>query len=670
MMIRASHPAADGGPISAHTHGRSVFIAVWLALLLIKVWLAAHLDLFGDEAFYRLESLHPALSYSDLPPLTAWLMAAARFLFGDHHAGLRAPFLALGAAVPWLVFAWARRRRETAGVAWQAALLACALPLSGLLGVLALPDVPLTCAMLLSAIALDRALQSNHRVAWALWGLALALGWLSHYRFVFWYAAGFGWLMAAGSVIWRNPRFWWAQSIGVIGLLPTLLFNFSHDWAGVQFQFVDRHPWRWHADAMLDPLWQAAIATPPLFLVMMLAMVGLAQTARRGDIQLRAAAWSSAGMLALVWILGAFADSLRSRFHWPLPALLLILPWVALWLLQAETQHRVRRWIARSVLPFAFAGLTLAIVCLGLMAGGVASARFWRAPMPGNLLGWREVGAWVGAQRASGQTVVADNFLLAAELSDQLKMPVPSLDHTLNSKHGRQLQLALWNLDESALANRPPDVSGWLVAEPRALAIVDWAAWQQRFCSVFDRVELRSELWLPVTGDRWLAYAVTTDSGESARQCALAPIARLDAPACGASVVAGATTDLAGWLFFTNERVRSLRLAIGDSAPVLATYGLKRPDVVAAFGASGGVNANTGFLARVDTRGLSPGLHPVRAFALTDSGRTVAAELPQRVRVVAASGRKSTSNRMASLLRAFNADANCQPMQRNQTGVR
>ncbi len=638
------------------TQGRTLFLFAWVALSLVKFGLAWNLDLFGDEAFYRLEALHPAMGYSDLPPLTAWLMAAARWAFGDHHAALRAPFLVLGAAVPWLVYAWARRRPETAAVAWHAAVLACALPLAGLLGVFALPDVPLTCAMLLAAIALDRALESDHRGAWTLLGIALAIGWLSHYRFVFWYAAGLGWFVFANRKVWRNPRFWLAQSIGVLGLLPTLLFNLQNRWSGFQFQFVDRHPWRWHADALMDPAWQSLLATPPLFIAMMFAMWSVCRSVRNGDRRALAAAWSTAGLLAIIWIVGMFADSLRSRFHWPLPAWLLILPWVAALLHRAESRPGVTRALARSVLPVAFAALTLAAVCLGLVAGGAERARFWRAPLPDNLLGWREVGAWAGAlvpPGASGR-VVADNVLLAAELSDQLRSDVASLDHPLNLKHGRRLQLALWGMDESALASWPRADTGLLVAEPGALAIVDWAAWQQRFCTLFDRVELRSELSLPATGDRWIAYAVTADAGPSGRLCSLAPIARLDSPGCGDEVVAGDTVDLGGWMFFTNDRVRRLRLAVGDGEFEDAVIGIARPDVQASFHQSKPAGTAPGFLARANIRALAPGIHRVRALVVTETGRTVAAEFPQRIRL-AGSASAHAAGRGRSALDAWNS---------------
>ena len=49
------------------------FIGLWLALLVLKLALAARLPLFVDEAFYWQEGRHLAWAYSDLPGLAAWL---------------------------------------------------------------------------------------------------------------------------------------------------------------------------------------------------------------------------------------------------------------------------------------------------------------------------------------------------------------------------------------------------------------------------------------------------------------------------------------------------------------------------------------------------------------------------------------------------------------------
>ena len=61
---------------------RAVFLAGFVMLFLLKRMLAATLSPFGDEAFCWQERRHLAWGYSDLPPLTAWLIC-----LGENVAG-------------------------------------------------------------------------------------------------------------------------------------------------------------------------------------------------------------------------------------------------------------------------------------------------------------------------------------------------------------------------------------------------------------------------------------------------------------------------------------------------------------------------------------------------------------------------------------------------------
>src|ERR1700722_3970585 len=64
----------DPSVVAGIARWRAAFVTVFLCLLGMKLVLAATLQPFGDEAFYWQESRHLAWGYSDLPPLTAWLI--------------------------------------------------------------------------------------------------------------------------------------------------------------------------------------------------------------------------------------------------------------------------------------------------------------------------------------------------------------------------------------------------------------------------------------------------------------------------------------------------------------------------------------------------------------------------------------------------------------------
>ncbi len=148
---------------------------------------------------------------------------------------------------------------------------------------------------------------------------------------------------------------------------------------------------------------------------------------------------------------------------------------------------------------------------------------------PEHFVGWSEAAATTRAQLAQPQfaerVLVADNFMLAAELDFAFdgERPVYALDQPINAKHGRTLQLALWERDEAALdalGNRQV----MLVAEPTARRERERAAWMGSLCSrVADLSELvQLDLYGGRKRYRWYAGAVPPANSTGA-DCAAKP---------------------------------------------------------------------------------------------------------------------------------------------------
>src|SRR5690606_24033980 len=158
---------------------------------------------------------HLAPAYSDLPGLTAWLARLGVTLGGNTELGLRLPFLLIAASVPWLmVRITAREYGPTYG--WQAGSFALLLPLSGTLGLLALPDAAMALATLLCIDSGARLLRQVSAAASLELALGLAIGALSHYRFIA--VIGVGLLalllLTDGRKALRDARVWTAIAIG------------------------------------------------------------------------------------------------------------------------------------------------------------------------------------------------------------------------------------------------------------------------------------------------------------------------------------------------------------------------------------------------------------------------------------------------------------------------
>lgn len=514
---------------------RAAFWTMWAVALAVKVLLAARLAPFGDEAWYWQESRALDLSYSDLPPATAVLIRVGELLGGHSVLAMRLPFLLLGAATPLLLV---RLAADLFGAraGWQAGLIALILPLTATLGIFALPDVPLTFCAAAAMAALERAARTHASREWAILGMALAAAWLSHYRAAALIAAGLLFLAATerGRSLWRDRGLWLALAISALGLVPVLVYNATHAWVALGFQLIERNPWQFHADGLLQPLEQAVVCTPLLYALLLAVGWTALRRARAG------APWDLLAACAIVpiagyFVLGCFADDTRLRLHWPLPG---YLPLVV------AAPVVLRTWRADAHRPTAFAVTMAATFAVALVGCIAAYGYFALAAVPGGARALERVKAfpehWVGWEEVSEQTrlrlseprfaealLVADNFTLAAELDFAFdgSRPVYTLDHPLNAKHGRAPQLAAWQRDEAAL--RAPGARHLLlVAEPTTRRERDRAQWLSSLCTRVARLERVGTLELYGGRKRYLFFSATTrEAGapvESVDDCATA----------------------------------------------------------------------------------------------------------------------------------------------------
>ncbi|HEY9132992.1 MAG TPA: glycosyltransferase family 39 protein, partial [Dyella sp.] len=476
----------EGGSVAAGlTRWRYAFVTAFVILLAIKLVIACTLSPFGDEAFYWMESRRLAWGYSDLPPLTAWLIRLGESVAGHSLLGMRWPFLLLGSALPWLTV-WFAREAFGRRAGWQAGLLCLALPLAGSLGVLALPDVPLTVSILLAMLALLRAMRDDRLADWCLLGVALALAWATHYRAAMAMLAGLLvlTLTARGRRQWRRGGFWLAMVLAAMGLVPLVISNWQQHGAGIAFQAVERNSWQFKPDAMIQPLEQALACTPLLY-ALLLYVAWICWRRRREGAPWDVVALMSLGFVVPYFVLGLFADDLRFRVHWPLPGYLPLLGAVPV-CCAAWTQTRSGRWFLRCAFVLAAMGQLGGMTYLAMAAstGGAAALTSVKA-FPANFVGWRESATMAEHWAKNNATVlVADNFMLAAELEFQRGAPpVYALDSPLNVKHGRAPQLAIWQLNEAGLRAMHPGAPVVLAVDETALRARERAAWLGQVCS-------------------------------------------------------------------------------------------------------------------------------------------------------------------------------------------
>ena len=578
------------------------FLAVWIAATVIKVVIAARLPLFVDEAFYWQEGQHLAWAYSDLPGLSAWLARLGSELGGAQVLALRAPFLVIAASLPWLVIAAARELGHRA-LAWQAGTLTVLMPLAGMLGLLALPDVPMALASALCLWGGARLLARVDGVGLTLLALGLVIGALSHYRFVG--VIGVGLLallwLPEGRRLLREPRLWAVLLIGAAAWWPLLSWNLAHADAGLRFQLLDRHPWSFQWTGAWFVIVQALLVTPLLFV----GLLGLSLRALRGG-----AGWSTQqrylGLLGAFstfgfLLLGFFADVERVSFHWPLPGYLALLVIVPIWLQQRGL------WWRRVAWSLAALGLALVLFCYAVASTASLRERFaadkW---YPYNFAGWSQLAQAVREEQArlpAGTPLLAGSFKTGAELGFALNDPrIRVLDHPLNHKHGRAPQLALWGLQESAAVAGP----ALLVLGSSEVQYKHLLAYYHQVCAQLGPLPPPRVINIDHGAQRFLLFKLPAQRAQG--ECVAPAMAYIDQPRSRADV--SAQFEVRGWAFKEGVGLRAVDVLIDGRKVAEAHYGREEPGVAGYWKISNDPqHPRVGFSAQVDASALSPGRH-------------------------------------------------------------
>jgi len=416
--MRAGQPAARSGlPVA--------LIGASLLLLAVRTWIASHIGLTEDEAYYRLWGVAPALSYLDHPGMTGWLIAAGRAIAGDTALGVRlAAVLAplLGTLLLWRTARILFDRPTAERAAW----IGLAMPLLAVGGVIMTPDIPSVLTWGLTGWAMAELYRSGDGRWWLAIGLFAGLGLVSKYTNLF---AGAGialWLLltpANRAWLWRWQP-WAGGLIALCGALPPLLWNAAHHWASFDKQFGrvaagEGITYRFFGELLggLIGLLSPAIAV--------LAVVGIwraAKVARRDLGSPEALLLCSILPLGLYLLIHSTHD--RVQANWPAP---LYPAFAILAALALQPAERLLKAFNAMALPigFAFTGLIYlhALNPLMQLAGDADPTSQTR--------GWKAFAAEIDARRgAAGATWIAtSSYATTGELAFALQ-PVPVLQLT------------------------------------------------------------------------------------------------------------------------------------------------------------------------------------------------------------------------------------------------
>lgn len=398
-----------------------VILTAVAALFAFRLLTISVVQLAPDEAYYWYWSQHPALAYSDHPPMVAWVMALFTKLGGNTELFARLGGFLLSAAA--LFFLWDTTRtlfpsvRELAGdvlLAFNATLLfpaGC---------IVQTPDTPMLFFWAAATWCGSRIVTGGPGWWWYGWGAALGLGLLSKYTMILLVPCTFGFLLFCPSL-----RHWLVRKEPWLGLVvafaifsPVLYWNWQHDWLSFTYQLRQGFSPKQKAVPLklLEYLGgQAGAVTPILFLV----FAGYSVRAIRlcmdreqpGYLYLLMLSWPVLIFFGISTAMGKVAEA-----NWPAPV------YIAGFILAGALYREV--YASR---PFHRRLLASGLV-LGLVAGLVIQTHLTRPFLPippqkdqvRQFHGWNELGEKVSriiAENPSGQgyILVSDKGTTAAQ---------------------------------------------------------------------------------------------------------------------------------------------------------------------------------------------------------------------------------------------------------------
>jgi 4-amino-4-deoxy-L-arabinose transferase-like glycosyltransferase len=425
MMTTRDAPAL-AGEAKTWTYERVVIAAI-VALVLIRLIVAANMPLASDETLYWRYSRYLAPGYLDHPAMNPFLIRLGTMLFGDTPLGIR-----LFAVLTALPGSWAVWRSAVLLIGGERsganAALFFNLTLTMNVGsMLATSDASVVMTSCFVLWALAKLNQTDRGAWWLAVGLALGVGMWAKYTTAF-FAFGIAiWLLAVPA-----KRKWffslWPYLGALLALLvftPVLIWNANHEWASVAYQSSRLVTEHFRIQYPLELLGsQIGIATPSIFILGVIGIVWGYRDAARRSVAVLLFALIAPTLAYFLW------HSLHERVqgNWPeciTPALVCAAA-LAIDLLPNKTGAgaATARWSNRLAIPVAlvFAGLIYAQALFGLIP--------MRRDPTSRLLGggWPELAQQIDALRQSvgAQVLLTTDYTVASSLTYYLPSHTPA----------------------------------------------------------------------------------------------------------------------------------------------------------------------------------------------------------------------------------------------------
>ncbi|HYK76218.1 MAG TPA: glycosyltransferase family 39 protein [Daejeonella sp.] len=368
--------------------------------VVIKLLLAASVELGNDEVYYWTYALHLQWNYFDHPPMVGWLIRLTTLnLFFHQEVFVRLGAIVASAASTWMIFKTGSLIRDEK-TGWYAALLFTASIYSSVIaGLFILPDSPqlffwLWAIYLLCKITLLTPGDKQARLLWVLFGLAAGLCMMCKVHGVFvWAGAGLYILLFERQWL-KNLWIYVAVLISLLIISPVIIWNFENHFITYLYHSgrVSLRGMPLNFNAFIrEFLGQVAYNNPVNFVLVSLS-VWTCVSAKECKPYVRMLLCCSLPLIFTLLIISTFRDTLP---HWSGPA------YSTLLLLAAIRLAENPKFSAYQIPVSIKSGL---IVLLVFMFGGLAAVNFYPGTisndkeLPGkgdatlDMYGWKKFG--------------------------------------------------------------------------------------------------------------------------------------------------------------------------------------------------------------------------------------------------------------------------------------
>lgn len=208
-----------------------IILIIKALLMLLFIW-AGPIGLGPDEAQYWTWSQELDWGYYSKPPAIAWEIWLGTSVFGNNEVGVRFGAVVLAVLLPFAVYLLGKRATGSDEIGFWAAVGLALSPLGMLSSIFAITDTGMALFWVVACWEIIRRTPPRY----------LMVG--------FWIACGalFKWPIFAlwpliGVMIYLRPEmkskgFFGGVAVSLLGLLPSLYWNWSHDWATVRHVFA------------------------------------------------------------------------------------------------------------------------------------------------------------------------------------------------------------------------------------------------------------------------------------------------------------------------------------------------------------------------------------------------------------------------------------------------